>query len=219
MQQLSQQRKHEADERDEQAKLVELRLQKLRLRLGEASFRLLSDHLHRLFHAIPGRLVRQTLPEAAMLGRYLHNIAMMDEFAANGGEDGTAAARARADEQKACGLDASEDEILRRVADDLQKETQNDLIDPRGTALAASGPITHTARPADSARFDGRREGIKSHIAQLRSDLGEASFEKVERRARAFCESDPISRVVPVDSANSQTEFGCVLSVRYRTEK
>lgn len=51
MQQLSQQRKHEADERDERAKLVELRL-------GEAVFRLLSDHLHRLFHAIPGRYGR-----------------------------------------------------------------------------------------------------------------------------------------------------------------
>jgi hypothetical protein len=208
MQQMSQQRRHDADERDEQAKLVELRLQKLRLRLGEASFGLLSDHVHRLFHAIPGRLVRQTVPEAAMFGRYLHNIAMMDKFAANGGEDGTAAAKARDDEQKACGLGASEEEILQRVADDLQKDTQNDLLDPPARALAANGPKTQTPRPVDSARFGGLREGIDSHIAQLRSDLGEISFEKVEKRVHAFYESDPISRVLPVDSAKPQTESG-----------
>jgi hypothetical protein len=208
IQQMSQQRKHDAEERNEQAKLVELRLEKLRLRLGEASFELLSDHVHRLFHATLGRLVRQTLPEAAMFARYLHNIAMMDRFAANGGEDGTAAAKARDDEQKACGLGASEEEILRRVADDLQKDTQNDLLDPPARVLAADGPKTQTPRPVDSARFGGLREGIDSHIRQLRSDLGEASFQKVEKRVHAFYESDPITRVVPLDSAKSQTEAG-----------
>jgi hypothetical protein len=60
----------------------------------------------------------------------------------------------------------------------------------------------------DSARFGGLREGIDSHIAQLRSDLGEINFEKVEERVHAFYESDPISRVVPVASAKSQTEAG-----------
>jgi hypothetical protein len=208
IQQMSQQRKHDAEERSEQAKLVELRLEKLRLRLGEASFELLSDHVYRLFHATPGRLVRQTLPEAAMFARYLHNIAMMDRFAANGGEDGTAAAKARDDEQKACGLGASEEEILQRVADDLQKDTQNDLLDAPARALAADGPKTQTPRPVDSARFGGLREGTDSHIRQLRSDLREASFEKVEKRVHAFYESDPISRVLPVDSAKSQTEAG-----------
>src|SRR6202521_1536260 len=102
IQQMSQQRKHDAEERSEQAKLVELRLEKLRLRLGEASFGLLSDHVHRLFHATPGRLVRQTLPEAAMFARYLNYIAMMDRFAANGDEDGTAGAKTRADQQSQC---------------------------------------------------------------------------------------------------------------------
>ena len=208
IQQMSQQRKHDAEERSEQAKLVELRLEKLRVRLGEASFELLSDHVHRLFHATPGRLVRQTLPEAAMFARYLHNIAMMDRFAANGGEDGTAAAKARDDEQKACGLSASEEEILRRVADDLQKDTQNDLLDPPARALAVDGPKTQTPRPVDSARFGGLREGTDSPIRQLRSELREASFEKVEKRVHAFYESDPISRVLPVDFAKSQTEAG-----------
>lgn len=207
LQQMDQQRKHAAEERDQQAKLVESRLEKLRLRLGEASFELLSDHVHQLFHAIPGRLVRQTLPESAMFARYLHNIAMMDRFAANGGEDGTAAAKARDDEQKACGLNAGEEEILRRVADDLQKDTQNGLLDPPARQLIANGSKTHTP-VVDSARFGGLREGIDSHIAQLRSDLGEASFERVEKRVHALYESDPISRVVPVDSAKSQTEAG-----------
>jgi hypothetical protein len=207
LQQMDQQRKHVAEERDQQAKLVESRLEKLRLRLGEASFELLSDHVHQLFHATPCRLVRQTLPESAMFARYLHNIAMMDRFAANGGEDGTAAAKARDDEQKACGLNAGEEEILRRVADDLQKDTQNDLLDPPARQLIANGSKTHTP-VVDSARFGGLREGIDSHIAQLRSDLGEASFERVEKRVHALYESDPISRVVPVDSAKSQTEAG-----------
>jgi hypothetical protein len=131
----------------------------------------------------------------------------MDRFAANGGEDGTAAAKARDDEQKACGLNAGEEEILRRVADDLQKDTQNDLLDPPARQLIANGSKTHTP-VVDSARFGGLREGIDSHIAQLRSDLGEASFERVEKRVHALYESDPISRVVPVDSAKSQTEAG-----------
>jgi hypothetical protein len=207
MQQLSQQRRHDAERRDEQAKLVELRLKKLRLQLGEASFGLLSDHAHRMFHAIPGRLVRLQLPETAIFGRYLHNIAMMDKFAANEGDDGAAAARAWADEQKACGLDAREEKVLQRVADDLQKNTQNGLIDLRGTASPANGP-TLTARPFDLTRFSGPKQEIDSHIAQLRSELGEASFGKVERRARALGESESFSRVVPVDSAKSQTEVG-----------
>ena len=210
MQQLSQQRKHDADERDEKAKFVESRLEKLRLRLGELLFGLLDAHVHELFHATRGRLVRQPLPEAAMFARYLHTIAMMDKFAANGGEDGTAAASARDEEQKACGLSDRDEETLRRVADDLQKDTQNDLIEPRGTAprqteLAASRPTTTlTTRPVDSARFAGLREGIDSHIAQLRSDVGEASFEKVEKRVHALYESDPILRVVPLDSTSGQ---------------
>ena len=97
---------------------------------------------------------------------------------------------------------------MRRVADDLQKDTQNDLLDSPARALAADGPKTQTPRPVDSARFGGLREGIDSHIRQLRSDLREASFEKVEKRVHAFDESDPISRVLPVDSAKSQTEAG-----------
>jgi len=195
MQQLSQQRKHDADERHAKAKLVESRLEKLRLRLGEASFGLLDDHVHELFHAIPGRLVRQALPEAAMFARYLHTIAMMDKFAANGGEDGTAAAGARDGEQKACGLSDRDEETLRRVADDLQKDTQNDLIEPRGAA----------PQQTDLAAI---REGIDSHFAQVKSDLGEAGFERVEKRVHALYEADPISRVVPVDSAKSPTEAG-----------
>jgi hypothetical protein len=215
MQQRAQQRKQEADERDEKAKLVESRLEKLRLRLGKTSFAVFDEYVHELYHAIPGRLVRQQLPEAAMFGRYLHTIAMMDKFAANGGEDGQAAASARDDEQKACQLGDKDEEILRRVADDLQKDTQNDLIDPpsriapRRTDLAAGDRATPlNARPIDSGRFAGLREGIDAHVKQLRLDLGETSFEKVEKRVHAFYESDPMPRVVPVGSAATQTEAG-----------
>ncbi len=206
MQQMDQQRKHDTEERDEQAKLVQSRLEKLRSRLGEDSFELLSDHVHRLFHATPGRLVRQPLPESAMFARYLGRVAMMDRFAANGGDDGTAAAKARDDEQRACGLSPSEEEILRRVADDLQKDTHNDLLDPPARRLVGNGP--NTPRVEDSAQFGGIRERIDSHIAQLRSDLGEAGFEKIEKRVHEFYESDPMPRVVPIDSAQSQFESG-----------
>ena len=208
MRQMDQQRKRDAEERDEQAKLVESRLEKLRSRLGEDSFELLSDHVHRLFHATPGRLVQQRLPEFAMFARYLGRVAMMDRFAANGDDDGTAAATARDDEQKACGLSPGEEEILRRVADDLQKDTRNDLLDPPDRRLVANGSNTQIPRVVDSAQFGGQRERIDSHIAQLRSDLGEASFEKIEKRAHELYESDPMPRVVPIDSAKSQSESG-----------
>jgi hypothetical protein len=206
MQQMDQQRKHDAEERDEQAKLVDSRLEKLRSRLGEDSFELLSDRVQQLFHATLGRLVRQPLPEFAMFARYLGRVAMMDRFAANGGDDGTAAAKARDDEQKACGLSPGEEEILRRVADDLQKDTRNDLLDPPERRMVANAP--NTPRVVDSAQFGGLRERIDSHIAQLRSDLGEASFEKIEKRVHELYESDPMSRVVPIDSAKSQSESG-----------
>jgi len=195
MRELSEQRKQDSAERSEKAKAVESRLEKLRLRLGETSFGLLDAYVHELFHAIPGRLALQPLPEWAMFARYLNSIAMMDKFAVNGGEDGTAAASARDEEQKACGLSDSDEETLRRVADDLQKDTQNDLIEPRGTAPRQGG----------SAAI---REGIDSHIAQLKSDLGEASFERVAKRVHSLYESDPISRVVPLDSAKSQPDAG-----------
>jgi hypothetical protein len=89
MRQLSEQRKQDSAERSEKAKAVDSRLEKLRLRLGETSFGLLDAHVHKLFHAIPGRLALQPLPESAMFARYLNSIAMMDKFAVNGGEDGT----------------------------------------------------------------------------------------------------------------------------------
>jgi hypothetical protein len=215
MQQRMQQRRQDADERDEKAKLVASRLEKLRLRMGKTSFVLLEQHVHQLFHAIPGRLVQQQLPEAAMFARYLGTIAMMDRFAANGGEDGQAAASARDDEQRACGLSDKDEETLRRVADDLQKDTHNDLIDPppgrapyRTNLASRGGVATLAASPTDAARFAGLREGIEAHVEQLRLDLGETCFAKVEKRVHAFYESDPVPRVIPVDSTVTQTEAG-----------
>jgi len=92
-----------------------------------------------------------------MFFNYLHYVALMDEFAANGGEDGKAAASARDDEQKACGLGDSDDETLRRVAGDCQKDTQNDLIDPRGDGISPDGTrrerFSNSLRPKRANRF------------------------------------------------------------------
>jgi hypothetical protein len=211
MQELKQQRWSDATETDERAKLVESGLEKLRLRLGATSFHMLDDYVHELYHAIPGQLVRQPLPETAMYSRYLHTIAMMDKFAANGGDDGQAAADARAEEQTACGLSDKEEEILQQVAEDLQKELSEHR--PGTMPSGTIGGMDRSARaavdrPAEPGFRGGRSRVIDAHIEQLRSGLGQAGFEKVENRIRVIYEFDGPPRVVPLDVPESQSKAG-----------
>ena len=201
MQELTQQRWKDAEETDKRAKLVASGLEKLRARLSESSFRALDDYVHQLYHATPGRLVRQPLPETAMVTRYLHTIAMMDKFAANGGDDGLAAANARAEEQAACGLTDKEQAILQQVADDLQKElSERQPVTLPSTTFGGMSPPSNTDRPERPEFGRQRKESIDSHIAQLRSALGDAGFEKIENRVRVMYQFDGRPRVVPVDA-------------------
>ena len=68
---------------------------------GKTSFRELDDYVHGLYHAIPGRLLREPLPETAMYNRYLHYIASLDKFSADDDEDGKEAARVPASKRLA----------------------------------------------------------------------------------------------------------------------
>jgi hypothetical protein len=196
---LQQQQRQEADESDEKEKSVAARLVKLHSRLGTTAYAAFDAHVHELLHATPGRLVPWQWPESLLFVRYLSTIAMMDKFSANAGEDGIAAANARADEQRACGLTNADEEILQRVADDYQKDTPD-------------GPIIATISRSESGRLVASAVGVNmseridSHVQQLRQDLGEASFEKIEKRVRALPSVDHRMRIVPKRSADWQLE-------------
>lgn len=196
---IQQQLKQQAGESDEKEKEVAARLKKLRSRLGETAFALFEAHVFELLHATPGRMVPWQWPEGFLFARYLSTIAKMDKFAANAGEDGIAAAYARAEEQRACGLSDADEEILRRVADDYQKDTPDGPI-VATVSRSESGQLVATAGGVNMA------ERIESHIRQLRQDLGEASFEKVEKRLRTFPLADHRTRLIPKDASDQRPE-------------
>jgi hypothetical protein len=209
MQELMQRRRQMADARDERARLVETQVNNLRLQLGKTSFHGLDDYVHELFHAIPGRLVREPLTEFSMYSRYLHYIASLDKFAANGGEDGKEAARARDVEQEACWLSDKEEGILQHVAEDFQKDIKEHPPRPVPGAVRVAGDpaINSVGQAAPSTPFaEERKRIIESHIAQLKSDLGEAGFKKIEKRARALYESDGPGRVIAVDALETESK-------------
>jgi hypothetical protein len=195
-----QQKQQEADRSYEIEKLVDARLVKLRSRLGASAFAAFDAHVHELLHATPARLVPWQWPESLLFVRYLSTIATMDKFSANAGEDGTAAANARADEQRVCGLSNADEETLQRVADDYQKDIPD-------------GPIMATvSRSADSGKLVASAVGVNmseranSHIQQLKQDLSEASFEKIEKCVHAFPPVDHRMRIVPKLAAGTQPE-------------
>jgi hypothetical protein len=197
---IQQRLKQDAEASDEKEKLVATRLVKLRSRLGTSAFAAFDAHVHELLHAIPSRPVPWQWPESFLFGRYLSTIAMMDKFSANAGQDGIAAANARADEQRACELSNADEEILRRVADDYQKDI------PDGPIIATISRSTESGELVASAVGVNVRERIDSHIQQLRQDLSEASFEKIEKRVHALPLGDHRMRIVPKHSADAQPE-------------
>jgi hypothetical protein len=142
-----------------------------------------------------------------MYSRYLHYIASLDKFAANGGEDGKDAARARADEQEACELNDKQEGILQHVAEDFQKDISEHPPRPVSGAVRVAGdPATSTVgQAAVSSPFsEERKRIIESHISQLKSDPGEAGFNKIEKRAHSLYESDRPARVIPVDAVQTE---------------
>ncbi len=211
MQKVTQQRKQDEKEREEREKLIDSGLEQLKSRLGEGSFRELNQYAYELFHVVPGRRVMRPITEAAMYSRYLRSIALMDKFAASGGEDGQAAASARAEEQKACGLNDREEAILQQVADDLQKDIQEHRPGPVSSDMS-SRRAGEMGRPMTSVGGGPEESGIRVerslHIEQLKSELGDVGFAKIDRRVHVLYESEGLPRVVPLDAAETQSKVG-----------
>jgi hypothetical protein len=139
-------------------------------------------------------------PESFLFVRYLSTIAMMDKFSANAGEDGIAAANARAEQQRACGLTNADEEVLQRVADDYRKDI------PDGPIVATVSRSAESGKLVASAAGLNMSERAESHIQQLRQDLPEASFEKIEKCVPALPLVNHRMRIVPKLSADTQPE-------------
>ncbi len=202
MQQMTEQRKLLAARRAEVARLAESRLQDLRLRMGKTAFHEFEDYVHQLYHAIPGKLEPRPATESVMYSKYFLLIASMDKFAAGGGEDGAAAAKARADEQSACKLSDKDEAILQQVADDFHKEVAESgpvMMSSTTGSVGPGRPAIGSVRVEDMARMrESRGRIFDAHMEQLMSELGEESFEKVERRVHTLYESDGLPQVVPI---------------------
>ncbi len=200
LQQAKERSRYFADRRDEQAKLLDARLQKLRAQLGKTPFRELDDYVHGLYHVVPGRRIHEPLSENAMYSRYLSNIATMDKFAANDSEDCDAAARARVDEQKACGLSDKDEAILQQAAEDFQNDVRALTEHPPGAASTTAAGVM--GRPASVSPLspqvrEQRNQIAGSHIEQLRSSLTKASFQKIGKRVHVLYQSDGPEQVIP----------------------
>lgn len=195
------------DNRAERAKVVESRLQSLRLALGQAAFRALDDYAHDLYHVIPGTLVHEPMPEGLMYARYLRYIGLMDDFAARDDKGGEAAAKARADEQKACGLSDEDEEILQQEADSLRRAPRPGYPINRQHPATAAAPSMSADLPPDVPTSvpilppEDRMRMTSQLVERLQSSLSKAGFEKVEKRVHKLYESDEFGRVVPADEA------------------
>jgi hypothetical protein len=184
-------------ERDERTKAVASRVQSLRLALGKKSFPVLDAYAHDLYQTIPGRAVREPLSDRAMLSRYLHYIALMDKFASNQGDDGRAAAKARADEQTACGLNADDQRVLQQEADAWRSSIESRRPPARGEGMAASR--TAPLRGENAGPAEDVNERQQSLMEKLEARLPKTSFEKVQKRMHALYDSEGMNRVVPAD--------------------
>lgn len=197
-QQGLQRRQQMEQEREERAKAVAARVQSLRLALGKKSFPVLDAYAHDLYQTVPGRAVREPLSDRAMLSRYLHYIALMDKFASNQGDDGRAAAKARADEQTACGLNADDQRVLQQEADSWRSSIESRRPPARGEGMAASR--TAPPRSGDGAGpAEDANDRPQRLMEKLQARLSKASFEKVQKRMHALYDSEGMNRVVPAD--------------------
>ncbi len=198
VQELKERRQHFDDLIDERAKVMESRLQGLRLALGKATFAGLDDYVHGLYQTIPGRQVRQPLSEDGMLARYFGYIASMDRFAAGSGEDAQAAAKARADEQNACSLSDKEESILQEEADSFQR----DIRSHQSERTISNSP---DVRSVPAIRPRERQQIADSHVEHLRSSLSNAGFQKVEKRAQELYQGEGPRRTIPATAPDPQS--------------
>jgi hypothetical protein len=188
-QELKERRQRIDDLIDQRAKIMESRLQSLRLALGKATFLGLDDYVHGLYQTIPGRLVRQPLSEDGMFARYFSSIASMDKFAGTSGEDAQAAAKARADEQSACGLNDKDEGVLQEEADRFQRDIRSHQ--ERTVSNFSEARSVPAIRPRE------REQIADSHLEHLRSSLSNAGFQKVEKRAQELYQGEGPRRTIP----------------------
>ncbi len=203
-QQMLQRRQLLLDQRNERNKVIDSRVQSMKLALGKTSFAALDDYAHQLYNAVPGRVVRQPFSENVMYSRYLRLIGLMDKFASNDDEDGRTAAKARADEQVASGLNKADEQVLQKEADALRDTTQRGRmpVGERGTSVPATLPVM---RPAAGAG------PIGLVIDRLRSNLSKAGSEALESRIHDLYDSEGVDRVVALDAPDppaSQAQAG-----------
>jgi len=229
--------RQKADERLEaRDALVKAEMDKIRGQIGLASYRSFDAYVHGIYHARPGRWVREPLPKRIMVVYYLRYVGAMDRSAEDEAQgDWAKSAKRRIDEQEAAGLSDTEQAILQQVADDLRqttKERQAQLMANRPHGISPAGPTSGAS--SFGATIDSRTPGAdgvpvgvaattsvpatfgvvslpgqriaESFVVQLKAKIGEAGFEKVEKRAHTLYGSITSRRVVAVSEAESKTK-------------
>jgi hypothetical protein len=206
-QEAMQRRQTMIERREERAKLVDARIGSLKLALGTKMFRAFDDYAHELFNAIPGQMVRQQLPENAMLARYLRLIATMDKYASDKDDDGRAAAKARADEQAACGLSDTDEQVLRDMADSLST-LRGPTVGLRARRVESSEIAATDAQeetPADQPAAvpalapEERTRSFVSFMDRVQSNISKPGFARLEARLHVLYDSEGMNRVVAKD--------------------
>jgi hypothetical protein len=229
--------RHRGDERlEERDALVKAELDKIKGQTGSTGYRSLGAYVHSIYHARPGRWVREPLPEKMMILYYLRYVAAMDRSAEDSGQGDLAkSAKTRVDEQEAAVLSDQEQAILQQVADDLRqttKERQAQLIANRPYGIAPASPRSSTTssgttRDPRTPGSDGAPVGVpattsvpatfgavspfgqriaESFVEQLKTKIGDAGFEKIEKRAHTLYGSITTRRVVTVSEAENKTK-------------
>jgi len=216
--------RQKADERmEERDAMVKAELDKIRGQIGSTSYRSFDAYVHGIYHARPGRWVREPLPEKTMVLYYLRHVGAMDRSAEDASQDDwTKSTKMRVDEQAAAGLSDQEQAILQQVADDLRetsKTRQAQLMANRPHGIAPAlpmnpgtdgAPVGVPAASTVPATFGPAlpmgRELAEPFVAQLKTKIGEAGFEKVEKRAHALYGSIMTRRVEAVSEAEIKTK-------------
>jgi hypothetical protein len=212
------------DERlEERDALVKAELDKIRGQVVSTGYRSFDAYVHGIYHARPGRWLREPLPEKIMVLYYLRYVGAIDRSAEDDAQrDWAKSAKARVDEQEAAGLSDTEQAVLQQVADDLRETTKERQAQPManrphgiapasprtpGTDGAPVGVAATTSVPATFGAVSLLGQRIaESFVEQLKTKIGEAGFAKIEKRAHALYGSITTRRVVAVSEAENKTK-------------
>ena len=194
-----------ADKRvDQRAAVVRKELDQLKLQLGKSGFHDLDTHVHGLYQASPGRLVREPMPEWQMFVNYFRYIAWLSGSAGRTDMNREDTARERADEQKACGLDDDSESILQNVADDfLRTVRQRRSKLQRAKIDFGMYPATAAVRAVMLPAAEMKRIG-EAHMEQLKSRLSKESAKKIDARVQALYGFLTIEKVLAVSDTEAK---------------